>query len=132
MSNYRFGTNRYLIFIYELDLESKSDNGLENPATSIIWVVNRDVLVWNPGMDELTKTQLATVGALLEERLRVIGDRDWRERDQPGHLEALKKVAVEIEAAKKQVPRGFDQELTHYLERCSFDKALERIRGYLG
>ncbi len=83
-------------------------------------------------MDELTKTQLKEVAALLEERLRIIGDHAWRDRDQAGHLEALKKVAVEIEAAKKQVPRNLDPDLTHYLERCSFDKALERIRGYIG
>lgn len=82
-------------------------------------------------MDETLKTQLTELATLLERRLEVIGDHAWRDRDQPGHLAELKRVALEIEARKKEVPRGFDADLTHYLERCSFDKALARIQGYL-
>jgi hypothetical protein len=81
-------------------------------------------------MDEHLKTRLAVLAGLLEERLRLIADHAWRDRDQAGHLAELKRVALEIEAAKKEIPRGFDGELTHYLERASFDKALARIRSY--
>jgi hypothetical protein len=82
-------------------------------------------------MDNTTRGTLSTLATLLENRLRIIGDHAWRDRDQPGHLAALKTVAVEIEAVKKQVPADLDRELAHYLERCSFDKALVRIQDHL-
>lgn len=82
-------------------------------------------------MDANTRTQLSELAQLLQRRLEIIADHAWRDRDQPGHLDALKKVSVEIDTAKKQVPRHLDGELNHYLERCSFDKALARIQVHL-
>lgn len=84
-----------------------------------------------PTLDENTAALLRRLVEQLEKRLTIIGDHQWRDRDQPGHLAALTTVALEIDALKKQVPRTLDPELTHYLERCSFDKALAQTRAIL-
>jgi hypothetical protein len=65
----------------------------------------------------------------LSERLAVIGDREWFLRDATGHLEALKAVSVRIEQIAASLPRPVNPELRHFLERCSYDKALAFLRG---
>ena len=76
-------------------------------------------------MEELAK--------LLRERIHVIGDHDFRDRDPEGHLEALKHVSKSIVAhhatlrdAGQLTPR-----LEHFLTNCSFDKALALINEKL-
>ncbi len=62
--------------------------------------------------------------AALRERLALIADRAWVERDAHGHLEALKSVSERIQTLASQLPPPVDPQLRHYLERCSFQKAL--------
>lgn len=83
-------------------------------------------------MEADTRENLAALAELLQKRLDTISDHAWRDRDQPGHLQALKTVSAEIEAAKALVPRSLDGQLTHYLDRNSFDKAQARIGELLG
>ena len=64
------------------------------------------------------------LAAALRERLAVIADRQHYERDPAGHLERLKSVAAAIEALQRELPEEVDPKLAHYLQRCSFDKAL--------
>jgi hypothetical protein len=61
---------------------------------------------------------------ILETRRRVIADHAWRDRDAAGHLEALKEVSGEIETWRRENP-ALPPMLAHYLDRCSYDKALD-------
>ncbi|MGB8166169.1 MAG: hypothetical protein WCF18_01675 [Chthoniobacteraceae bacterium] len=61
--------------------------------------------------------------AALRERLAAIADRQHYERDPGGHLERLKAAAAGIDAAREALV-NVDPRLAHYLERCSYDKAL--------
>ena len=60
----------------------------------------------------------------LRQRLIVIGDRDAYERDPEGHLRQLQEVSGRIVALQQQLPPPVDPQLSHYLNRCSYDKAL--------
>ncbi len=64
------------------------------------------------------------LAAALRERLAVIGDREWYARDPAGHLERLRTVSERITQLQAQLPPPVDPQLTHYLQRCSYDKAL--------
>lgn len=65
----------------------------------------------------------------LRERLALIGDRDWFARDAAGHLDALKAVSGRIEVLAAALPPPVDPQLRHFLERCSYDKALAFLDG---
>lgn len=60
----------------------------------------------------------------LRERIAVIGDRDWYQRDPAGHLERLKTVSERIHTIGTELPAPVDPQLAHFLQRCSYDKAL--------
>ena len=61
---------------------------------------------------------------LLENRIAVIADHDFRDRDPEAHLEALKKVSEAI-AEWHQAHRGeIDGNLDHFLTGASYQKAL--------
>lgn len=66
-------------------------------------------------------TELA---GLLAERRRIIADHDWRGRDAASHLEALKSVSEKITAAGQSLGLSAPPKLRHFLENCSYDKAL--------
>ncbi len=68
------------------------------------------------------------LAAALHERRAIIADETSR-RDPERHLEKLKAVSEKIEALGKSLPPPIDPRLTHYLERCSYDKALEALEG---
>ena len=60
----------------------------------------------------------------LRERLALIADRDFYQRDPAAHLAQLQTISGKIAASAAQLPPGADPQLTHYLQRCSYDKAL--------
>lgn len=64
------------------------------------------------------------LASALRDRLRIIADRAWVERDAPGHLVALQEISEKIASLGRSLPRPVDPQLTHFLERCSYDKAL--------
>lgn len=64
------------------------------------------------------------LAASLRERLEVIADREHFQQDPNGHLERLKAASTRIETIQKQLPPGIDPRLAHFLQRCSYDKAL--------
>ncbi len=70
---------------------------------------------------------------LLRERIRIIADHDWRDRDAAGHLAALRDVSEKISAwATSQ--SSIDGRLRHFLDQSSYQKALELLesRGEAG
>ncbi len=60
----------------------------------------------------------------LKERLQVIADRESYQRDAAAHLQQLQAASERIGTLQAQLPRPLDPMLRHYLERCSYDKAL--------
>ena len=60
----------------------------------------------------------------LRARLALIADEESR-RDARGHMERLRQVSERITELAARLPQPVDPRLQHYLERCSFSKALE-------
>jgi benzoyl-CoA reductase/2-hydroxyglutaryl-CoA dehydratase subunit BcrC/BadD/HgdB len=71
---------------------------------------------------------LLDLAKALRERLAVIRDEESR-RDQITHLARLRAVSEKIDKLQKEVPQPIDSRLAHYLERKSYDKALEYLEG---
>ncbi len=66
----------------------------------------------------------AELAAALRERLAIIADRELFARDPALHLEKLRAASEKITALQSQLPSPVDPQLVHYLDRCSYDKAL--------
>ena len=60
----------------------------------------------------------------LRERLAVIRDEESR-RDEAKHIDRLRAVSEKIEKLQATLPQPIDPRLAHYLQRRSYDKALE-------
>jgi hypothetical protein len=71
----------------------------------------------------------AGILAVLEERLRVVADRDFYQRDPAGHLAELQRVSEKLAEMVRQLPPTLDPMLRHYLERQSYVKAVEFLRA---
>lgn len=65
-----------------------------------------------------------TLAHALRERVALIADRAFYQRDPAAHLAQLQAVSGKIAAATAHLPPHTDPRLTHYLERCSYTKAL--------
>ena len=63
----------------------------------------------------------------LRERLAVIADRGLYERDPAAHLEKLKAVSEKITQLGAALPRPLPGDFAHYLQRQSYQKALDWI-----
>lgn len=64
------------------------------------------------------------LASALRERLAVIADRELYQRDPAAHLEKLKSVSERITSLSQSLPQPVDRQLAHFLENCSYDKAL--------
>ena len=64
----------------------------------------------------------------LRERLAIIGDEESR-RSESAHLARLQAVSEKIDQLQAALPRPMDPQLAHYLQRRSYDKALEFIEN---
>ena len=71
---------------------------------------------------------VAALAAALRERLSIIADAESR-RDAAKHMARLQAVSEKIEALQAGLPATIDSRLKHYLERRSYDKALEWIEA---
>ena len=64
----------------------------------------------------------------LRERLAIIRDEESR-RDAQAHMARLSAVSEKIDKLTATVPRPLDPQLAHYLQRRSYDKALEFLES---
>ena len=64
------------------------------------------------------------LAAVLKERLALIADREFYQRDPAAHLAQLRAISERIATCAAQLPAGTDPQLAHYLQRSSYDKAL--------
>jgi hypothetical protein len=74
-------------------------------------------------MKEALDSYQSLAGAL-RERLAVIADREAYARDAAAHMESLKRVSERIATLQAELPHPVDPQLAHFLQRCSYDKAL--------
>jgi hypothetical protein len=74
------------------------------------------------------KNDLGELGEALRERLAIIRDQESR-RDEEKHIARLRAVSEKIERLQELLPPSTDRRLKHYLERKSYDKALEHLEA---
>jgi hypothetical protein len=60
----------------------------------------------------------------LRARLAVIANHELRDRDPAAHLEQLKQASERILELQRQLPPNTPGRLRHFLEGCSYQKAL--------
>jgi lambda repressor-like predicted transcriptional regulator len=71
-----------------------------------------------------TASPYQALATALRERLAAISDRELYKSDPALHLEKLKAASERVTALQSQLPPPIDPQLAHYLQRCSYDKAL--------
>jgi hypothetical protein len=69
---------------------------------------------------------LAELADALRERLEIVADEASR-RDPLRHTERLRKVSEKIERIEHRLPPAVDPQLRHFLQRRSYNKALELL-----
>jgi len=74
------------------------------------------------------KSALADLAQALRERLEVIRDEESR-RDHRKHIDRLRAASEKIDRLQESLPPPIDPRLKHYLDRKSYDKALEHLEG---
>ncbi|PYL29103.1 MAG: hypothetical protein DMF45_06990 [Verrucomicrobia bacterium] len=68
------------------------------------------------------------LAAALRERLETIRDQNSR-RDPEAHTARLQAISEKIDNLAAALPRPVDPQLAHFLQRKSYDKALEYLEG---
>ena len=71
---------------------------------------------------------IADLRDALRERLAIIGDEESR-RDEQAHMARLQAISERIDKLATALPHPIDPRLVHYLQRRSYDKALEFLEG---
>jgi hypothetical protein len=71
---------------------------------------------------------LADLAQALRERLAVIRDEESR-RHHAKHIDRLRAVSEKIDRLQESLPPSTDPRLKHYLDRKSYDKALEYLEA---
>ncbi len=66
---------------------------------------------------------------LLRQRVSIIADHGWRDRDPAAHLEALKDVSEKISAWTLAHRTEVDAQMRHYLANASYQKALAHLEA---
>lgn len=79
-----------------------------------------------------TNNSYRALADALRERLAVIADHEARSKDAAAHLERLKAVSEKILRIQSELPPGIPPRLNHFLQGCSYDKALAFIETGMG
>ena len=73
--------------------------------------------------------ELINLAKLLKERLQIIADYEFRDKDPNAHLESLKKISEAIEDKHRSLKKTLHPRLRHYLTNMSYEKALKHIEN---
>jgi len=76
------------------------------------------------GLQSAESNTIADLRDALRERLAIIHDEESR-RDEAKHIDRLRAISEKIEKLQAALPRRVDPRLAHYLQRRSYEKALE-------
>ena len=79
------------------------------------------------GMSDLLTMHKMLLRAV-NDRLDLVADHAWRDRDPAAHLEGLKAAAGRLDQLVRNLPGDTDPMLRHFLEKQSYTKA----RDWLG
>jgi hypothetical protein len=74
------------------------------------------------------QNNLADLAEALRERLSVIRDAESR-RDHAKHIDRLRAVSEKIDRLQESLTSSIDPQLKHYLDRKSYEKALEFLEN---
>ena len=74
------------------------------------------------------QSPISDLAAALRERLGVISDENSR-RDPEKHTARLRAVSEKIDNLAAALPKPIDSQLAHFLQRKSYDKALEFLEA---
>ena len=88
-----------------------------------------DNAIRNAGSGGLQSAESNTIVDLrdaLRERLAIIHDEESR-RDEVKHIDRLRAISEKIDKLQTALPQPVDTRLAHYLQRRSYDKALELL-----
>ena len=77
---------------------------------------------------EVMENPLVKLAAALRERLAIIGDKNSR-IDSAAHMSRLQSISEKIDTLQGALPGTIDPQLAHYLQRRSYDKALDFIEN---
>jgi hypothetical protein len=80
------------------------------------------------GLQSAESNALLSLRDALRERLAIIHDEESR-TDEAKHIARLREVSEKIDKLEAALPQPVDPRLTHYLQRQSYDKALEFLEG---
>jgi hypothetical protein len=80
------------------------------------------------GLQSAESNTLADLREALRERLAIIQDEESR-RDHAKHIHRLRAVSEKIDRLQESLPPSTDPRLKHYLDRKSYDKALEYLEA---
>lgn len=64
----------------------------------------------------------------LRERLAIVADEPSR-LDPASHIERLKKISERIDNLRQRLPQPLHPQLAHFLDRSSYNKALEFLEN---
>lgn len=71
---------------------------------------------------------LKDLALLLQRRVDIIADHELRDRNPGQHLDSLQEISEAISVWFAQHEDQVDSRLHHYLQGCSYNKALDYIR----
>ena len=82
----------------------------------------------NGGLQSADSNTIVDLRDALRERLAIIHDEESR-RDEAKHIDRLRAISEKIDRLQTALPQPIDPRLAHYLDRKSYDKALEYLEG---
>ena len=82
-------------------------------------------------MSQPTENVASELAQALRDRLDIIADETSR-KDTERHIARLRAITEKIEKLEAHLPRPLDPRLSHYLQRQSYDKALEFLETQIG
>ena len=82
--------------------------------------------------ETISPEALSELRDALSQRLSVIADHEFRDRDSAGHLKALQSASEQLAELESRWQSVLPPRLRHFLERRSYDKALEFAGEMLG
>ena len=75
------------------------------------------------------KTDYQQLEQLLEKRIAVISDHQLRDSDPDEQLKQLQTVSESISELHQKIADEAPPRLRHFLENCSYDKALDWLKN---
>ncbi len=80
-------------------------------------------------MDPILEKQLQELADCLQQRLDTIADTRFAKHDPVAHLDKLKQTSEAVFELQQDLAGKIPARLQHFLEQCSYNKALAFIRG---